>query len=148
MNHQAKSKKNTPRSKARKRALQAIYQWLMAHGDMEDILMQFQEEQDFSHIDKDFFLAISRNAVADISLILDKIKPHLTIKWSEVEPTEKATLIIGAYELIHEQSVPAGVVINEAVELSKTFGSQDAHGFINAVLDKMAREARALEYKS
>ncbi len=140
-----KKKGKSPRSKARQRALQALYQWLMTHGDIEAILRQFQEEQDFSHIDVDLFLQLARKASEEAPLLIEKLQPHMKLTWEQVEPTEKAALLVGATELLFFPAVPAAVAINEAVELCRTFGSQDAHTFINAVLDKLARETRPRE---
>ncbi len=138
-------KSKSPRSKARQRALQALYQWLMTHGDMEAILRQFQEEQNFSHVDVELFIELARKASQEAPLLIERLSPHMKLEWQRVEPTEKAALLVGAAELLFFPAVPAAVVINEAVELSRTFGSQDAHAFVNAVLDKLARETRPQE---
>ncbi len=143
-----KKKGKSPRSKARQRALQALYQWLMTHGDMEAILRQFQEEQDFSHIDVELFLQLARKASEEAPLLIEKLQPQMKLAWEQVEPTEKAALLVGGAELLFFPAVPAAVAINEAVELSRTFGSQDAHTFINAVLDKLARETRPQEMQA
>ncbi len=140
-------KKTSPRSRARQRALQALYQWLMTHGDMQAILRQFREEQNFSNTDTELFTQLALKASDEAPLLIEQLAPHMHLNWDQVEPTEKATLLIGACELAFFPAVPAAVVINEAVQLSHTFGSQDAHTFINAVLDKLARELRPQEMR-
>lgn len=115
---------------------------------MKAILRQFQEEQNFNNIDVELFVELARKASSEAPLLIEKLTPHMKLQWEQVEPTEKAALLVGATELLFFPSVPATVVINEAVELSRTFGSQDAHGFVNAVLDKLARDVRPQEMQA
>ena len=74
------------------------------------------------------------------------IAPHLDRPMDELSPVEFAVLLLGAFELAQHLEVPYKVVINEAVELAKTFGGTDGHKFVNGVLDKLAPQLRAPEF--
>jgi transcription antitermination protein NusB len=80
---------------------------------------------------------------ADIEAL---VVPHLDRRLEELSPVEYAVLMLGAFELSQHLEVPYKVVINEAVELAKTFGGIDGHKFVNGVLDKLAPQLRAAEF--
>lgn len=139
--------KPSPRSQARQIALQALYQWQFNHSDMNDINKQFSEDGRFRNIDMALYNDIVRyisNHAADLD---DLIEPKLDRNLSLVNPVEQNILRIAVYEFKEQPSIPYQVVINESVELAKLFGAEDAHKFVNGVLDKLAQDLRSLEFK-
>lgn len=133
------------RSKARRLALQALYQWQLAGQDLGDIEAQFLAEQDFAGADAGYFGELLRGVPRRTTELDDAYRAFLDRGVEELDPIELAILRIGAYELLHHPEIPFRVVINEAVELAKTFGAEQSHRYINGVLDKVARGARAAE---
>lgn len=133
------------RSKARRCALQALYQWQMAGQDLGDIESQFLNEQDIGGADLSYFSELLRSIPRQTTELDEQYRPFLDRAVDELDPIELAILRIGAYELMRHPEIPFRVVINEAVELAKTFGADQSHRYINGVLDKAARELRAIE---
>lgn len=133
------------RSKARRCALQALYQWQMAGQDLGDIESQFVNEQDLGGADLSYFSELLRSIPRQTTELDEQYRPFLDRAVDELDPIELAILRIGAYELMRHPEIPFRVVINEAVELAKTFGADQSHRYINGVLDKAARELRAIE---
>ena len=136
----------SPRHRARELALQGIYQWRITSGDEAQIEKQIHAEKNLGRYDKELFSKLLRGALsqhADIELLL---APHLDRPLAELSPVEFAVLLLGAFELSQHLEVPYKVVINEAVELAKTFGGTDGHKFVNGVLDKLAPQLRSPEF--
>lgn len=130
------------RRRARRRALQAIYQWHLTGQDVSSILIQFHEEQDFSNVDTPLFTRLVTKICADQSGIDEKIEPFLDRPLAQLDVIEHTILSIGAFELLNSLEVPFEVVIDEAVNLAKRFGAEGGHSFVNAVLDKAAQQWR------
>jgi N utilization substance protein B len=130
------------RRRARRRALQALYQWHLTGQDVADILAQFHEVQDFSNVDDGLFTTLVRKVTSEQADIDEKIAPFLDRPLNQLDVIEHVILSIAAYELLHSIEVPHQVVIDEAVNLAKQFGAEQGHSFINGVLDKAAREWR------
>ncbi len=130
------------RRRARRRALQALYQWHLTGQDAGEILAQFHEEQDFSNVDTELFATLVRKVSAGQAGIDEKIAPFLDRPLAQLDVIEHVILSIGAYELLHSIEVPHQVVIDEAVNLAKQFGAEQGHTFVNGVLDKAARQWR------
>ena len=130
------------RRRARRRALQALYQWHLTGQDVGEILAQFREIQDFSNVDTELFATLVRKVSADQAGIDEKIEPFLDRPLTQLDVIEHVILSIGAYELLHSIEVPHQVVIDEAVNLAKQFGAEQGHTFINGVLDKAAKQWR------
>lgn len=136
------------RSRARSLAIQALYQWQMAGQDISSIINHFMVEQDAKKFDSDYFAELVR-AVPTRLAELDKALASCVDRSLEaVDPVERAILRLGAYELIEHPEIPYRVVINEAVELAKTFGAEKGHRYVNGVLDKAARALRPMEAAS
>ncbi len=145
-NVNTKSKFNPhARRKARRLALQALYQWQVSGHVPADIMAQFLQDQDVAKADINYFEELLKNIVAQQQQLDDSLQPFLTRPVSELDPIELSLLRIGLYELIHRLDVPYRVVINEAVELAKTFGATEGHKYVNAVLDKAAQTIRKIE---
>lgn len=136
------------RSRARRHALQGIYQWQMAGQDIRDIAKQFMEEQDPSTFEKEYFKELLRGVPTHLTELNEALSPCLDRALKSVDPVERAVLLLGAYELAHHPEVPYRVVINEAVELAKIFGAEEGHKYVNGVLDKLAKRLRSAEMKS
>ncbi len=133
------------RRRARRIALQALYQWQMGGGNVGDILRQFESEQDPERTDLDYFRELLREVAARVGELDGRIEPLLSRPLNEVDPVELAALRIAAYELAHRLDVPYRVVINEAVDLAKTFGAEQGYRFVNGIVDRLARELRRVE---
>ena len=130
------------RRRARRRALQALYQWHLTGQDASQILIQFHEEQDFSNVDDELFTRLVNRICAGQKDIDEKITPFLDRPLSQLDVIEHVILSIGAYELLHTIEVPHQVVIDEAVNLAKQFGAEQGHSYIIGVLDKAAQQWR------
>jgi N utilization substance protein B len=130
------------RRRARRRALQALYQWHLTGQEVGEILDQFQEEQDFSNVDTELFATLVRKVSKDQADIDEKIQPFLDRPVAQLDVIEHVILSMGAYELLYSIEVPHQVVIDEAINLAKQFGAEQGHSFVNGVLDKAAKQWR------
>jgi N utilization substance protein B len=136
------------RTKARGFAVQALYQVLVGKNPAEDVDAFTRELSGFNKADTVHFDALLHGC-ADEALALDAlILPLLDRKLAEISPIEHAVLWIGAYEMKHCLDIPWRVVINECVELAKSFGGTDGHKYVNAVLNGLAPQLRALEVQA
>ncbi len=133
------------RSRARRRALQALYAWQMARSPIAQVIEEFRHEQDMEIADlvyfEDLVLGVERNVGALDTALGEFLDRGMDI----VDPIERAILRIAAYELLHRPDIPYRVVINEAIESAKRFGSDQGHTYINGVIDKAAASWRATE---
>jgi N utilization substance protein B len=141
-----KARQRSPRHRSRELALQGIYQWRITGGDGAAIEKQIHAEKNLGRYDKELFSGLLRGALAQHSDIEALIAPHLDRPLSELSPVEFAVLLLGTFELSQQPEVPYRVVINEAVELAKTFGGIDGHKYVNGVLDKLAAQLRKPEF--
>ncbi len=133
------------RARARRRALQALYQWQIGGGSMRRIIDQFNEEQDMAIADGDYFADLLLGVEQHFDAINAALTPLIDRPLELVDAIERACLRLGAYELMHRVDIPFKVVINESVELAKDFGAEGGHTYVNGVLDKLARSARQTE---
>ena len=133
------------RRKARHFGLQALYQWSMAGSTLSDIEAEFRMDNDFRHTDGEYFTALLRGVASDVDALETLFSPCLDRTLDELDPIESNLLRMGTFELRDRIDVPYKVVINEAVSLAKKFGATESHRYINAVLDKVARELRTVE---
>ena len=136
------------RSRARRRATQALYAWQLSGNPMARVIDEFRHEQDMEIADLDYFEDLLRGVDRHRAELDDELAPFLDRAMESVDPIERATLRIGAYELRHRIDVPYRVVINEAVEVAKRFGTDYGHTYVNGVLDKLAAEWRAPEFNA
>lgn len=134
-----------PRHRARKRAIQALYQWQVTGQEAGEILEQFREEQTGSRFDNDYFETLVRRVIEHAPELDEALAPYLERPLAQVDPVERSVLRLAAWELRNSPEVPWRVVLDEAVELSHVFGASHGHTFVNAVLDKAARQWRADE---
>jgi len=141
-----KSRRGTrARSIARKLAMQALYQWQLTDHAAADISRQFIESEEFKGADREYFEELVKGCIKDEAPINAAIGPFIDRPLEQLDPVETALLMIGMFELRSRLDVPYRVVINEAVDLAKRFGATDAHKYVNAVLDRAAKELRAAE---
>ncbi|HEX7951860.1 MAG TPA: transcription antitermination factor NusB [Burkholderiales bacterium] len=130
------------RRRAREFALQAIYQWLVNESAADTLLAQLKEQKDFPKADQPLVEALLRGATSHADALRDLIAPLLDRKITELSPVEHALLLLSTYELRDQVQTPYRVIINEAIELAKSFGGTDGHKYVNGVLDKLAAELR------
>ena len=135
----------TGRRRSREFALQGLYQWQLAGAAPETIARDLAEAKGFDKIDADYFRALLEGAVAEAAELEREIAPLLDRKFSHLSPVERGILLLAGYELKRRPEVPYRVVINEAVELAKSYGGTDGHKFVNGVLDKLAAHLRQPE---
>ena len=133
------------RHRSREFALQGLYQWQLAGTDVVTIEQQLTAVKGFDQSDAGYFSALLTGAVREMQRLEQLLQPHLDRKFSALSPIERAILLIAGYEFIHQPDVPYKVVINEAVELAKSYGGTDGHKYVNGVLDKLAAQVRPAE---
>ncbi len=133
------------RGKARRLAMQAIYQWQMTGDDISAIEKQFAEENGLASVDVEYFSELLNGATGDTAKIDKLLEKYMDRLIASVDPVERAILRLACYEFLKRLDVPYRVVINEAVTLTKKFCAEKSHTFINAVLDKVAKETRTAE---
>lgn len=134
------------RSLSRRLALQALYQLQINPRSWQDTHRQFADDPEAERVDRDYFKELIE-AIAPSSEELDaQLTKFGEIAPAELDPIEHAALWLGLHELTAHPELPYRVVLSEAVELTKRFGATDGHKYVNAVLDRAARELRPLEY--
>ncbi|MBM3345939.1 MAG: transcription antitermination factor NusB [Betaproteobacteria bacterium] len=138
----------TARRRSREFALQGIYSWLMAKGALPAVQSQFQETKGFDKVDAEFFDRLVAGTIGDAEALDLALAPVLDRRPDELSPVEHAVLLLAAFELREFPDVPYRVVINEAIELAKSYGGTDGHKFVNGVLDKLARRLRTDEARA
>ncbi len=137
---------NRARSLARRLTLQALYQLQINPRSWQDTHQEYAADPEAERVDRDYFRALlegiapNREAFDLVLARLSEIPPQ------ELDPVEHAVLWLGLHELQTEPELPYRVVLSEAVQLTKQFGATDGHKFVNAVLDRAARELRPHEY--
>jgi N utilization substance protein B len=133
------------RRQSRRLAMQALYQWQMTGNNVQDVLKQFLTTQDVGRADLDYFQELLTSIPGMVDKLDAALEPFMERRMEEVDPVERAILRLSAYELIRRPDIPYRVVINEAIDLTKKFGADQAHRFVNGVLDQAVRELRKLE---
>jgi len=137
--------RRSARRRAREFALQGMYQWQLARGDAQAIARQLGEAKGFDKVDAEYFRVLLDGAINAAPQLEEALEPCLDRKLSQLSPVEHGILLIAGFELLRRLEVPYRVVINEAVELAKSYGGTDGHKFVNGVLDKLAPRLRPAE---
>lgn len=140
--------KVSARTRARRLAMQGLYEWQVAQNSVRNIETQFLIDKDTKNVDVAYFRELLIKVAEQVDELDAYITPHLDRELAEVDPVECAVLRIGAYELAHRLDIPFRVVINEAVELTKTFGADQGHKYVNGIMDKMAAQLRQVEVQA
>jgi N utilization substance protein B len=134
------------RSRARRFAMQALYQRDLSGTELHEIRNQFLEHEDFSAADREYFVELFNQVTLHMAELDTRIGRYVDLPPGRLDPVERAILRIGAWELLSRSDIPYRVVLNEAVQLAKKFGAEQGHTFVNGVLDRLAQELRPLEY--
>jgi len=137
--------KPSARRKARRFAMQALYQWHMTGTALGEIEVQFRTENDMRKTDVEYFHDVLHGVGKEAGDLDEIFAPLLDRAVNDLDPIEHAILRLSVYELQHRIDVPYKVVINEGVELAKSFGATDGHKYINGILDKLAPKFREAE---
>lgn len=135
------------RKRARRLALQALYAWWVSKNDIRDVEKYFMNQHADEDFDKEYFSAVILDISEKYPDIDDFMNPYLNIPLKELDFLEYNLLRLAVYELQYRPDIPYKVVINEALDLAKTFGAQDSYKFVNGVLDKVSKVVRMSEYK-
>ncbi len=143
--HANPSKNRTPRHRAREFALQGLYQWLLNNESASTVVNHIRGAHGFDKADAEHFTVLLNGAIGSSVELRAMFAPLVDRGINELSPIEHAVLLIGAYELKNNLEIPYRVVINEAVELTKSFGGIDGHKYVNGVLDKLAANLRSEE---
>ncbi|MBS0298425.1 MAG: transcription antitermination factor NusB [Gammaproteobacteria bacterium] len=130
---------------AREFALQGIYQWQVAGGTASFIEQQLRESDEFKHVDDKHFAHVLQGVLQHAEELGKTIQPHLDRALNELSPVESAVLLLSTFELIHHPEIPYRAIINEAIELTRTYGGSDGYKYVNGVLDKLAVQLRPVE---
>lgn len=133
------------KQKARRLLVQALYSWDVGGTDLIDIEAEFHMDNDMAKVDTQLFHDILFGVPKHLADIDTCYGPHLDRENAELDPVSRAVLRIATYEMLFSIEVPYKVVINEGVNLAKTYGPTDAYKFINGVLDRVAMEKRGIE---
>ncbi len=126
------------RRRAREYAVQGLYQWQLAGTAVRDIERALAEDEGFGEADRAYFEHLLRGATSEAAALEQQLAGALDRRVDELSPVERSILLLAAYEFVHGPEIPYRVVINEAIELAKTFGGTDGHKYVNGVLDKLA----------
>lgn len=135
----------TSRRRSREFALQALYQWQLNGSNADTLIAQLSEVEGYAKVDQEYFAELIRGTLAAAPVLEQKISCQLDRPLNELSPVERGILMLACFELVAQPDVPYRVVINEAIELAKTFGGTDGHKYVNGVLDKLAPTLRADE---
>ena len=135
----------SPRRRSRELAMQGIYQWIYTGASAGTVLKNLAELEHYDTADAEFLKSELKGTIGEAEGLRAKLEPLADRKWDEVSPVERAILLIGAWELVHNPEIPYKVTINEAIELGKRFGGTDGHKYVNGVLDKLAEAVRPEE---
>lgn len=133
------------RKKARCYALQALYGWMLSENPLTDIEKHVLSDHEKEDFDREYFHILLHKVPEKVTELESIMRPYLSRKLEEVGPIELTILRISVYELKELPAIPYKVIINEALELAKKFGSSDSHKFINGILDKVTKEIRSAE---
>lgn len=128
-----------PRRRARRRALQAVYQWQINRQAAADIIHQFLETQQFDGVDEDYFRRLVEGVIGRYGELRDRLEPFMDRPLDRCDVMERVILLLGAWQLQFEAESPREVVVSEAVDLAERFGSEQARTYVNAVLDQASR---------
>lgn len=140
-----KPSRSQARRYARERALQALYQWEVSGAESSTVKTEFLDTQEMGRVDTDYFVLLFTGISHHPQAIDDVLKPCLDRPIEDLDLIERAVLRIAAYELTQQVDIPARVVINEGIEITKRFGADKGHRYVNGVLDKLAVSLRPLE---
>ena len=123
---------------SRRLALQALYQWQISGHEADVLLAQYIEDENWEKADKDYFIDLVTESIKQHDDLKESIAPHLNLPSEQIDPVENAILLFATYEILHKTETPTKVILSEAVNLCKKFGSIEGFKFVNGVLDKVS----------
>lgn len=124
---------------SRRLALQALYQWQISGHEIDELLSQYVEDENWGKADKDYFTDLVSESISQNEALSALFFPHLNLSLGQIDPIENAIMLFATYEIMHKPETPTKVILSEAINLCKKFGSIDGYKFINGVLDKVAQ---------
>jgi transcription antitermination protein NusB len=141
----SKPKKNNFKKKQRARrfAMQAIYQWQLTQHTLAEIEQQFLSQEEMVSVDTDYFRALVAGVIKESNYLDQQLQVFLDRPLKELDLVELAILRLSAYELYQQSALPYKVILNEAIELAKCFGATDSHKYINGILHHLANKLRS-----
>ena len=142
----AKAPQKSARRRARELVVQGLYQWRVGGADEAAIEAYAPEIEGYTKADREFFVGTLRGVIGQRAKLIETIAAHIDRPFPELSPIEACILMLGSFEMINHPETPYRVIINEAIELTKSFGGTDGHKYVNGVLDKVAAEVRATEF--
>lgn len=125
---------------SRRLALQALYQWQISGHEIEELLAQYVEDENWEKADKDYFVDLLTESINQSAELTAIFSPFLNLPSEQIDPIENAILLYATYEVMHKSETPSKVILSEAINLCKKFGSIEGYKFINGVLDKVAQK--------
>ncbi len=134
--------------RARKLALQSLYQWLMSGAELSEIEAQFCAANNMDKVDVVYYRKLLHGVPSHLSALEAALTPLLDRPIDSLNPVELTILRLCAFELFHCIEIPYRVILDESVSLAKAFGSQDGHRYVNGVLHNLAQTVRTIEIKS
>jgi N utilization substance protein B len=133
------------RTQARRAALQALYQWQLNPSSLVELEMQFINDPSIQVGSKEFFSGLLQGVLNNLETVDAAFVGALDRPIEQLNPVELSVLRLGTYELMAMPETPYRVIINESIELAKTFGAEGGHAYVNGVLDKLGKTLRATE---
>lgn len=133
------------KTKARKCAVQALYQWQVTGQNLSAIEQQFIEEDRLKNAQKSYFFELIHGVPKQLNEIDSALSEFIDRPLDKINLVERAVLRVGVYELLNRPEMPYRVILNESINLAKCFGAEGGHRYINGILDKIAEKNRAVE---
>ena len=143
----SRKKKINNRRKSRELVMKSVYRGLVNQIDITQIKKDIQEDPDFIRADQDLYEEMLSGVFKNMDSLKQEIELYIDRSYEELSPIELSIIYFSLYELKYSASVPYKVVINEAVEIAKTFGGADGYKYINGILNQAAKVNRANEVK-
>ena len=144
---QLRKKKINNRRKSRELVMKSVYRGLVNQIDITQIKKDIQDDPDFIRADQDLYEEILSGVFKNIDSLKQEIESYIDRSYEELSPIELSIIYFSLYELKYSMSVPYKVVINEAVEIAKTYGGADGYKYINGILNQAAKANRVNEVK-
>ena len=139
-------KKINNRRKSRELAMKSIYRGLVNTFDLTQIQKDIREDPDFIRADEKFYAEILKGVFKNMETLKLEIITYIDRSYEELSPIELSIIYSSLYELKYSPSVPYKVVINEAIEVAKSFGGIDGFKYINGILNQAAEKNRKEEF--
>jgi N utilization substance protein B len=140
--------RNRAKHQARARALQALYQWELSEEQASEVFRQFLERQEMDRVDVEYFERLFKGVSHDVDSLDKALIDALDRPIDDLDPIERNVLRIATFEMQQCPEVPVRVLINEGIEITKRFGADQGHKYVNGVLDKLALQLRIAEMQA